>query len=290
MNKRVAFFGLGLMGCPMAINLLKAGFEIVTFPHMTQNPDFLERFRKEGGIVAGSYQEALRNTRYICSILLNNDTVREFYSNPEVCDNIEDNAVILEMTSCSPQVIKEMTEKFGDRGIEIMDGPVSGGVIGAENASLTIMCAGKKDIHEELMPILEAMGKKVDLLTENPGDGKAIKAINQMLVATYKVASCEAIRLAKANDLDLETVKNTIASSSGNHGQLTYDFDVMFREEDPKVMFSLANLTKDVNIAYDLSHGENYPLLEVLRTQFNKANRKHGRENCSSVYKAYTED
>lgn len=247
--EKIAFFGIGLMGLPISLNLLNAGYSVSTVSHTPSNPK-LKEFVDNGGEVCDNFEQALKEAKYILSILTNDAAVEQFYKNKNFIDYIEENSIILEMTSCSSKVIDNILPMYNEKNVTIIDGPVSGGVIGAKEGTLTIMCSGEKEKYEKLLPILSIIGKKYDLLSEKAGVGKEIKAINQMLVATYKQASAEAIMLSKHLGLDLNLVSDVISSSSGNHAQLKRDFSTMPLQKDPDIFFTLENMTKDVNIAF----------------------------------------
>lgn len=286
--EKIAFFGIGIMGLPISINLLNAGYDLYTIPHNPNNPNLIQ-FESNGGHICNTFRETLVNTKYVISILSNDDAVNEFYSNKDFVNNIDNDAIIIEMTSSSHLAIENIINIYKDTNIKIIDAPVSGGVKGAIDRTLTIMCAGDMDAYNKVLPILKTIGSKYDLLSNTPGMGKKIKAINQMMVGIYKLASAEALQLALHNNIDINTLLETLMSSSGGHPQLPNDFKSMPLDIDPNIFFTLENLTKDINNAYALSQDINLPMLNTLKDIFNKANINHSKENCTAVYKAYVE-
>lgn len=282
---KIGFIGLGNMGRPMARNLLKAGFELVVYDIIKETVDVLAA---EGAKPAGSVAETAALTDIIITILPKDAQIIQVYGGADgVLENIKDGAICLEMTSALGQTVIDMQNKADTLGkrIRFLDAPVSGGIAGAENAALTIMCGGDKETFDECLPILNALGKKI-YYTGGVGSGKSLKMINQLLNAGNTAVAAEAVFLAKHLGLDMETLYNVVKNSSGNSW--------VFENNIPKFMlprqydggFRLDLLKKDVNLSIERILQDNISLpVSTLIYQIYQAmeNQGYGTKNYNIV-------
>lgn len=269
MIKSIAFIGLGNMGFPMAKRLCNAGFSVRTAVH--RNVAKSEQLAAENGIIADTVAEAVRGVDLVITILPQDEQVKEVLLDPEVYQAIVGNSstIIMEMTSCSPQTVQEIAEEYSKKGIRVFDAPVSGGVAGAANGSLTIFGAGDPALMDELKPVLNVLAAKVYHVGEL-GAGKALKAINQMMAAVNMVTVAEALVLADKCGINPEVMYDVIKQSSGN----SYVFDKKFQNVvsgNFAAGFRTALMRKDLGIALSLGAGLELPLAKLAYEYYLKA-------------------
>ena len=268
MKERIAYFGLGKMGIGPALNLQKAGYEVHTAVHRSRAG--ADRLAAAGGVIDASPAEALRGAKVIFSIVPDDAALEELALSDSFLDAVEEDAVLVEMTSCSAKAVRKVAEAFEKRGAHVLDAPVSGGTVSADNGTMSMMCAGSREIFERMRPYLEVVGKELFLVSEQVGDGKKVKSLNNLLGAANRALTGEVWRIAQANGLDPEQVFQVICASSGN--------STGFRATWPRLMsgeftatFTVAHMRKDVNLAGDLAEGLSVPLTRTVQAYYRAA-------------------
>jgi len=277
MNEKIGFIGLGNMGRPMARNLLKAGFDLTVYD-IVREP--VEALAKEGARPASSVAEAVSEADYIITILPKDAHIVQVYAAPGgVLESVRDGAVCLEMTSALGQTVIDMQNKAIGLGKEILflDAPVSGGVEGAEKATLTIMCGGERQVFDRCRPILDAMGKKI-FYAGGVGSGKSLKMINQLMNAGNTLIAAEALFLAKHLNLDMDLLCGVIKESSGNSWVLENNIPKNMLPKQYAGGFRLELMKKDVSLCIDRAVQDNISLpLSTLVYQIYQAMENQGR-------------
>jgi 3-hydroxyisobutyrate dehydrogenase-like beta-hydroxyacid dehydrogenase len=243
MNK-IGFIGLGAMGKPMALNLVKAGMPVTVTYHRNRAP--AEELEKAGAQLVDSVAEVARGSDVVVTVLPADREIREVYS--ELIDNLKSGSVCIDMTTAMPQTIIEMAEQASKNGIKVLDAPVSGGVTRAESGSLTIMVGGEKETIESCRPVLEAMGEKI-FITGEVGSGKGIKMINQILNAGNTYIASEALVLAKKLGIDLNTLCEVIGASSGGSWVFQNVIPKFVIPKNFKPGFKLNLMKKDIDLS-----------------------------------------
>ncbi|TBL79455.1 NAD(P)-dependent oxidoreductase [Paenibacillus thalictri] len=277
--RRIGFIGLGAMGLPMARNLLKSGFELHIAAHHRREP--VEELKRAGAIEHASVPEVAAQCDALITILPEDRQVRQVLLSDGVLERLRPDGMLIEMTSGSPDMMKQVAGACRRRGMRVLDAPVSGGTAGAENGTLTVMAGGDETAFEAARPVLEAMAKQMYLVGE-AGTGKAVKAINQMLAGVHMIAAAEAAALAEQLGIGKDTVKQVIANSSGASWMLLNKLDALAdRSFHPG--FKLKLMRKDVQIA--VSEGRDLPLpLASLALQLYKISEKElGELDFSAV-------
>jgi 3-hydroxyisobutyrate dehydrogenase-like beta-hydroxyacid dehydrogenase len=275
----IGFIGLGEMGFPMAKRLCGAGFEVRTAIHRADNPQSVERAAQLaalGAKIKESFAAAVTGADLILTILPEDEQVKGILLDREIRGAIVANpaAIILEMTSCRPATVQEIGAAYAQSGVRVFDAPVSGGVAGAANGTLTIFGAGDPELLDELRPVLERLAAKIYHLGEL-GAGKALKAVNQMLAAVNMVAVGEAYQLAGKAGIDPKVMYEVIKESSGN----SYVFDRKFQNlvsDSFPAGFRLSLMRKDVRIALALAEGAKLPLAELAYQLYDDAREYDG--------------
>lgn len=269
MIKNIAFIGLGNMGFPMAKRLCNAGFTVKTAVH--RNVEKARQLEAENGIIADSLVEAVRGVELVITILPQDEQVKAVLLDPEVYEAVTANSatIIMEMTSCAPETVREVGREYSKKGVRVLDAPVSGGIAGAADGTLTVFGAGDPELLDELRPVLDVLAAKVYHVGEL-GAGKALKAINQMMAAVNMVVVAEAVALAEKEKIDLETMYKVIKESAGN----SYVFDRKFKNLAANSFpagFRTALMRKDLGIALGLGEGLELPLAKLAYEYYLKA-------------------
>lgn len=267
--KTIAFVGLGAMGLPMAKRLAQAGFEVRSvMPRTLENQRAGRELEACGGRIFATYAEAVRGIDLILSILPDDAALENVYLDPELFAAAPEGVRILDMTSCTATALKKVAAHWAAKNAVVVDAPVSGGVGGAQSGGLTIFAAGDDNAVAQLAPVLAVLGTNVFRLP-SIGDGKSIKAVNQMLAAVNAVAVAEAFTLARKLGLDLEKTYEIIRVSSGT----SYVFDHKFMKiatNDYSSGFKFKLMKKDLGIALNEAKGLPVPLTTLASSIYDK--------------------
>ncbi|MDN5856768.1 MAG: 2-hydroxy-3-oxopropionate reductase [Actinomycetia bacterium] len=230
----VAFIGLGIMGGPMAANLVKAGFEVVGY---NLSPERVQALVDVGGRGAKDVRDAVRGADMIITMVPDSPDVEAVTGGADgVFANARQGALYIDMSSIRPDVSVRVAKAGSDAGLRVLDAPVSGGEIGAIEASLSIMVGGEPADFDEAKPLLDALGKTV-VLVGPAGSGQTVKAANQLIVAGNIELLAEAIVFLEAYGVDtkaaLEVLGGGLAGSTvldrKGAGMLAREFQPGFR-------------------------------------------------------------
>ena len=210
----VGFIGLGIMGLPMAGHILKAGYPLTVYNRTRSKTRSLEA---DGAAVAASPREVAENSQMIITMVSDSPDVQEVVAGPDgVLDGIRPGSVVMDMSTISPQVERDLDRQLQEKGCALVDAPVSGGDVGAQNATLAIMAGGEREPFDQAVPIFETMGKTITYCGP-VGSGQLTKLCNQILVAVTLMGVSEALIFAGKNGLDqrvmIEAVKGGAAGS-----------------------------------------------------------------------------
>ncbi len=287
MKERIAYFGLGKMGIGPALNLQKAGFEVHTAVHHSRAG--AEKLAEAGGVIDASPAEALRGAKVIFSIVPDDAALEKLALSESFLDAVEKDAVLVEMTSCSAKAVRKVAEAFEKRGAHVLDAPVSGGTVSAENGTMSMMCAGSREIFERMKPYLEIIGRELFLVSEEIGDGKKVKSLNNLLAATNRTMTGEVWRIAEKNGLDPEQVYQVICASSGNSAGFRATWPRLM-SGDFKATFTVAHMRKDVNLAGDLAEDLSVPLTRTIQAYYRAASEFDGEDSGAIAKVVLPED
>ena len=212
---KLGFVGLGIMGKPMAKNLLKAGYEVVAYDIVGEA---LEEVVSEGAEAGESPKDVSQKTTTIITMLPDGPDVEKVVLGPNgVLEGAQSGSVIIDMSSISPLVSKNVYEECLKKGVDLLDAPVSGGEPGAISGTLAIMVGGNKETFDKHIPMLEVLGKSV-VLTGEIGAGNITKLANQIMVAVNIAGMSEALVLAAKAGVDpavvFEAVRGGLAGSA----------------------------------------------------------------------------
>ncbi len=246
------------MGLPMANRLVAAGFAVRSAVH--RNRAAADDFAAAGGVVAPDFAGAVKGADLVLSIVPDDAALLELYGDSGFFAAVGEGAAILEMTSCAPGTMRKIAADYSAKTKAVVDAPVSGGVAGAASGNLTIFAAGDPAVIDDLDPVLTVLGKTRRL--PSAGDGKALKAVNQMLAALNMVAVAEAHALARKLGLDMDRMFEIVKESSGGSYVFTNKFPKVSRA-DFAGGFKFRLMKKDLDIARGEAKGLDLPLLEL---------------------------
>jgi 2-hydroxy-3-oxopropionate reductase len=230
MAEKVGFVGLGIMGKPMARNLMGAGYDL-TVHNRSRGP--VDELASEGASAAGSPREVAENSDVVITMLPDSPQVRD-----GVLEGIKEGSLIVDMSTISPVVTEELAEAVKEKGASMLDAPVSGGDVGAIEGTLSIMVGGDEGDFERARPLFEAMGKTVNHVGP-VGAGQVTKAANQIVVALTIEAVSEALVLGSRGGVAPEKILDVLGGGlAGNKVMevkrekfLSHKFDPGFRSE-----------------------------------------------------------
>ena len=203
----IAFIGMGIMGKPMAINLQKAGHTV--FVH-GRRPETMTPPLEAGCAGCASIAEAAAQADIIIVMVSDTPDVEQvLFDDNGVIHGARPGSVVVDMSTISPTATRHMADKLRARGIEMLDAPVSGGEVGAINATLSIMVGGKPEVFARVKPVFEAVGKTIVHVGDN-GAGQVAKACNQIVVAVTIEGVAEALTFARKNGVDPAKVRDAL--------------------------------------------------------------------------------
>lgn len=279
--EKITFFGLGNMGVPIVKNLLKAGYTVTStvYRDSRKGPDEVAKY---GAKIVETLEEAVSDADIIMSIVPDDAAVKEIYLNEEMHNLVKEDAVIIEMTSCSADTIIEVQKYYQNKGVAVIDAPVTGAKVGAENGTLTIIGAGDPTVVEKIDPLLKVISKKFYNLGA-VGNGKLVKAATNLMGAVNLAVVGEIYRLVKAKGLDMEEFFAVAQESAGGSTQLTRNFNKMV-QENYESTFALKLLRKDMGLALDMAEEIKMPISRYAYEIYQKA-APFDEEDCSAIAK-----
>ncbi len=256
MMKRIGFIGLGLMGTGMSKNLLKAGYPVTVWNRTASK---MEPLVEAGAKAAGSPREVAENSDVVIGIVTDSPDVEQVLLGPDgVIHGAREGMICIDMSTISPITTREVSAKLAEKGVKMLDAPVSGGVIGADNGTLSIMVGGDEGVFDECLPIFEAMGKTITLVG-GIGDGQVTKAVNQILVGTTMLGVAEALVFAKKAGVDVEKCHAAVSGGAAGSWQLTNNGGRVLRG-DMEPGFKIKDYLKDLRIIMETAESIEMPL------------------------------
>ena len=253
---KVGYIGLGLMGKSMARNIMKAGFPLVVHNRSRASVDELA---KEGATPASSPVEVARQVDVVFTNLPDSPDVEQVVLGPGgIIEGAHPGLIYVDNSTIKPATARVIAEKLGQKGVQALDAPVSGGDIGARDGTLTIMVGGPADALEKVQPILAAMGKKITHIGE-AGSGQIAKAANQIMVAAQMVALGELLIFAQKAGADPRKVVEAIKGGAAQCWTLDVKPPRLFAG-NRKPGFKARMQAKDLNIIMDSAKEFGVPL------------------------------
>ncbi len=284
--ERVAFLGLGIMGSRMAANVVTAGFPLTVWTH---TPGKAERWAGDHGAVAvSSPAEAAERSDIVISMVVDGEQVASvLVGDGGVIEAAHEGLLCVDMSTIAPPDTRRIGAALAERGVRMLDAPVTGSSPRAEDGSLTIMVGGEQEDFARARPLLESMGSLVAHVGEL-GKGEMLKLINNALGAANAAAVAEALLLADAGGIDLDAFVEIVSSGSGASAQLSLKSAAM-REHDFTPLFKTAHMLKDVRLCLEEAQtaGVPFPAAAHARDLLTATiGRGHGEQDYAALIEA----
>ncbi len=265
---RIGFIGLGVMGHSMAGHILDSGYEICLYTRTRSKADDLVA---RGATWAGSVKDLSAESDVIISIVGYPRDVAQIYLDSDgVLENAAPGTLAIDMTTSEPTLAKTLYKRGIEKNIHVLDAPVSGGDLGARNASLSIMAGGDKATFDRALPLLQAMGRNI--VYQGPaGSGQHTKMANQIAISAGMIGVCEALAYAKKTGLDPETVLTSIGQGAAGSWSLN-NLGPRMLKEDFTPGFYVKHFIKDMTIAEESARdlGMETPGLTLAKTLYKR--------------------
>ncbi len=272
-NNRVGFIGLGAMGSHMSRNLMKAGFTVCVYD---VDVAAMQRLRDIGAHMAESIREVGENSDIVVLMLPNTPDVESVvYGEHGLAAHPPHQKLIVDMSTISPVAVREMSASLAKEGIAFLDAPVSGGPVGAESGTLSIMVGGTTEAFGKALHVFQAMGTTVTHVGES-GAGQTLKLCNQLICGINIQAICEALVLARASGVDLTVMREVLMGGSAASWMLDKLGPAMI-EGDASAGFRIDLMLKDLNLVQQMAFDLAVPLpaTSLVTSQYLDA-RRHG--------------
>ncbi len=215
---RVGFIGLGIMGAPMASHLVRAGFEVAVWNRTASRCDPLAEL---GATIASSPSEVAAYSEVTISCVTNSPDVEAIVFGPGgLIEGAKPGSVYIDMSTISPAVARKVGAALAERGVAMLDAPVSGGDVGAKAGTLAIMVGGEADVFERCLPVLQAMGKTIVHVGPG-GSGQVVKLCNQVAGGLNLLAMSEAITLARRSGVDPSKMLEVVSAGAAGSWMLS---------------------------------------------------------------------
>jgi 3-hydroxyisobutyrate dehydrogenase len=276
---------MGIMGKPMVRNVLKAGYPVTIY---ARRPERVRDLVDQGARFVGSSADVGRASDVVITMLPNAPDVEEVVLGAGgVLEGAAAGAIVADMSTIAPAASRRLAEACAVRNVAFLDAPVSGGSIGAERATLTIMVGGDPQAFTTCRPVFEAMGRAENIFHVGPsGTGEVVKLANNLLCGVIAAASAEALVLGVKNGVDVPTLAQIIGVSSGASWQLSNVFPARVWDGSFTPGFMTDLLLKDLGLALDLGTAGRLPLrlTEQAREMYKESRSAgHGRDDYSAV-------
>ena len=271
---KLGFVGLGIMGAPMAGQLIKAGHEVFVYTRSKVAPEIAQ----SSAIQCASAAEVAQKADIIFTMVPDTpDVERVLFGENGIVSGLSKGKIVVDMSSISPIATKEFAKKINVLGCDYLDAPVSGGEVGAKNATLSIMVGGDEKVFEKIKPIFELMGKNINLVGSN-GDGQTAKVANQIIVALNIEAVAEALLFASKAGADPAKVRQALMGGFAGSKILEVHGERMVKRTfDPGFRIELHQ--KDLNLALNSARalGVSLPNTSTAQELFNSCAAHGGK-------------
>ena len=282
----VAFVGLGSMGAPMARNLVSAGFSVAGYDKSVKA---MADFQAAGGALAKSAAEAAANADVLVLMVVNVSQAESILFDGGAVSALPESGIVVLMATCPPGSVKTLGKRVQDAGRRFIDAPVSGGTAGAEAGTLSIMAAGDDETLERARPILRAMGDKIFHVGREPGQGAAVKTVNQLLCGVHLAAAAEAFSLGRRVGIDPKVMLEILGGSAASSWMLK-DRGPRMMEAEPPVRSAVDIFVKDLGIVLEAGREAKaaLPLAAAAHQMFlATSGRGDGAADDSQVLRSY---
>ena len=281
--QNISFIGIGLMGFPMAKNLLKSGFNLRAY---NRSQDKADRLKEFGAEISASIKDVVTNSDVIITMLTDDNAVEKVMGSDEFISNIKEGATVIDMSSVNPVLTIKYSKKLKEKKIDYLDAPVSGGTIGAEEATLAIMVGGDEETFKNCYDLLKKMGNPT--LVGPVSSGQISKLANQIIVGVTIGAVAEAVTLCEKSGTNpnkmIEALSGGWADSKilQTHGKRMIDKDFTPKG---KTTTQLKDMTNIINAGKAVE--THLPISSLVKEMYKDLVADgHGNTDHSSLYNA----
>ena len=282
MSKKIGFIGIGLMGLPMAKNILKSGFNLKAFNRSQNKTEPLKEF---GAEIVSSIDDVVKESDVVITMLTDDGAINDVMESSNFLENLKSGTTVIDMSSIKPTTAVKHGDNLKSKNIKYLDAPVSGGTIGAEEASLAIMVGGEQEVFNEVNDVLKTMGNPT--LVGPVGSGQVSKLANQIIVGLTIGAVAEAVTLCEKAGAD---PKKMIKALSGGwadskilqtHGKRMIDKDFSPKGKTYTHLKDMNNILECAN-----SYNTHLPISNLVKEMYKTlVENGHGETDHSSLYK-----
>ena len=282
MTKKIGFIGIGLMGLPMSKNLVKAGYNLTVFNRSKNKAEPLKEF---GAKISNTLKDAVDGSDIVITMLTDDTAVDEVMNNTDFLENLKSGSIVIDMSSVKPTTATKHGNNLKLKNINYLDAPVSGGTIGAEEASLAIMVGGEQNIFDDAFDILKKMGNPT--LVGPIGSGQVSKLANQIIVGLTIGAVAEAVTLCEKAGADPNKMIKALSGGWADSKVLqTHGKRMINKDFTPKGRTSVH--LKDMNNILECANNYNthLPISNLVKEMYKSLVKNgHGETDHSSLYK-----
>ena len=282
MTKKIGFIGIGLMGLPMSKNIAKAGYNLTVFNRSKNKAEPLKEF---GAKISNTLKDAVDGSDIVITMLTDDTAVDEVMNNTDFLENLKSGSIVIDMSSVKPTTATKHGNNLKLKNINYLDAPVSGGTIGAEEASLAIMVGGEQNIFDDAFDILKKMGNPT--LVGPIGSGQVSKLANQIIVGLTIGAVAEAVTLCEKAGADPNKMIKALSGGWADSKVLqTHGKRMINKDFTPKGRTSVH--LKDMNNILECANNYNthLPISNLVKEMYKSlVENGHGETDHSSLYK-----
>lgn len=256
MTQKIGFIGLGIMGSRMALNLVRAGYPVTVY---NRTPEKTKPLAEAGATVAGSLAEVARNSEIVITMVSDSAALQDVVLGPAgLLDSLQPGAVLIDMSTVDPKISRQVAEAVRMRGAHMLDAPVSGSTIMAEQGALSIMVGGEESVHERVREVLLKMGSRTTHVGPNGAAASLKLAVNIIIGVTMQVLA-ESIVLAERTGVAPEIAVEVLSNSAVASPFLKYKAPQLLQPLGPAA-FTANMMQKDFTMALQMAHEASVPL------------------------------
>jgi 3-hydroxyisobutyrate dehydrogenase-like beta-hydroxyacid dehydrogenase len=261
----VGVVGLGAMGRPLAARLLERGFPVTVAPHRSR--EAVEALRRQGARVVETFRDVARASRAVILLVPDAPEVEEAAFGPHgLVEGAAEGATVIVMSTISPLAAQRIAARLADRGIAMLDAPVSGGPSRAATGELTIMVGGETTVLDRVRPVLEAAGSRI-FHVGPVGMGEVVKLCNNLLIGIIMIANAEAFTFGVKAGIKAEVLKEVLSAATGQNFLLDRWVPLTLLKDAYQPGFGLNLMLKDLNLIVQTAKDLGVPLFEGTMAQ-----------------------
>ncbi|CDQ38737.1 MULTISPECIES: NAD(P)-dependent oxidoreductase [Virgibacillus] len=288
--KKIGFIGLGNMGLPMSKGLIQEGYHVTGYD---LNEQALLSLKQAGGEITSTIADVVAKSDLIFTSLPSSKAVEDVYLGVDgLVDRSDDSKLLIDTSTVAPELNQQIAAACKAKQLSFLAAPVSGGVIGAENQTLTVMVGGPTAIYNEVLPVLEVLGENIFHVDEQIDSGTTVKLINNLLIGFYTAGVSEALHIANKKNIDLDDLFSMLNVSYGQSRIYERNYQTFIANEDYNPGFSLKLLRKDLEFAMDVADNNqlDLPISKTLLALYKEVEQEgFGDKDMSVLYQRVKE-